>query len=124
MNAWAQTPETSAAQGLAHCNQCGACCRRNPCLLKPADVARLNQHVGPVHEYTALERTAAGRWQIRMRRPCRFLVENRCSIQEHKPSGGRDFECWTPDTRNYFWSPAELRRHLRIDVDAVLQGIR
>lgn len=105
--------ETSAAQGLDHCNGCGACCREAPCLLLPDDVPRITAHLGVSREYLMgalqIERTPRGQFQVRMKNPCTFLDGNRCEIHEAKPAGGRDFQCWTDNPQTYYWSEADMR---------------
>lgn len=107
--------ETSAAQGLKHCNQCGACCRAAPCLLLPKDVRRIADVLGESRKafgkHLQVERTPQGHWQVRMRAPCDFLDGNRCRLGENKPTGGAQYECWTPRTHalTYHWRPADLR---------------
>lgn len=107
-------PESSVAQGLTHCNGCGACCRTSPCLLMPEDVRRIADHLGESRRQFAqrlqVERTPDHRWQVRMRGPCSFLcADNRCDIHDVKPRPAREFECWVPDTRRYLWRESDLR---------------
>ena len=105
-------PETSAAQGLNHCNECGACCRLAPCSLLPHDVARIEAHVGrSIKTDIQIGRSKQGEFVVRMKPPCTFLKDNRCTIHEVKPTGGRQFECWNPETfkHRYEWSVSEIR---------------
>jgi hypothetical protein len=102
-----------------YCFDCGLCCRIHPCALSPQDlpviaeqfglsegelfsryliidyatVSRKKQYyicparkAGPIGEVASLE------WTF-LDSPCIFLVENRCTIQEVKPRGGREFFC-------------------------------
>jgi len=103
----AKIPETSVAQGLNYCNACGVCCRVSPCLLLPKDVARL-QAYGLQPEHLQIEHTPSGRWVVRMRPQCVFLDGNLCRVHDVKPTGGRDFRCWTENEQTYYWSPEEL----------------
>lgn len=114
MKTLADLPQTSLAQGLTHCNGCGACCRVSPCLLVPDDVRRIAEHLGESRKQFAhrvqVERTPDRRWQVRMRAPCSFLgADNRCAIHEVLPRPAREFECWVPDARRYLWSESDLR---------------
>ena len=103
--------ETSAVQGLDHCNECGACCRIAPCSLMPDDVARIEAHIGrSLLPSIQVGKRPSGEWVVRMKPPCDFLDGNRCTIHEVKPVGGREFECWNPAThrRTYHWSESDL----------------
>lgn len=108
-------PESSAAQGLSHCNGCGACCRISPCLLAPSDYTRLARHLGETKaqfaKHIRIERLPDGKFQVRMKPPCDFLNGNECTIQAHKPKGGAEFECWTPATYalSYHWTEKDFR---------------
>lgn len=110
---YAEAPETSAAQGLDHCNGCGLCCRVAPCLLLPADVPRLRKglrmSVRRLQAVIQVERTPAGHWQVRMRDPCPMLAGNECTIHAFKPTGGRDFKCWTDNPQTYHWTRRDLK---------------
>lgn len=41
---------------------------------------------------------------------CPFHIDDRCSVHENKPKGGKEFKCWVPETfdRTYFWSDRDL----------------
>jgi len=108
-----QIPESSVAQGQTQCNGCGACCRIAPCLLLPADIRRLCQGLGvsrrELSHKLQVERTPQGQWQVRMRNPCAYLQGNECAVHDFKPTGGRDFKCWSSNQKRYFWSESDLR---------------
>ena len=102
-------PVTSVAQGLSHCNGCGVCCR-DPCLLKPKDVAPIAKHLGVERavfvatqlDFIPLATQGFVYFAVRPKRRadghCHFLTDDkRCGIHEVKPWGGADFECWTPE---------------------------
>lgn len=109
-----QHPDTSAAQGLKHCNGCGVCCRIAPCLLVPRDVHRLSKHLDMsreqlAHKFLQIEGTPEGRFLVRLRGPCAFLDGNDCRIHAIKPKGGADYGCWKPNPQTYYWTPTALR---------------
>lgn len=101
--------ESSAARGLGHCNKCAACCQFAPCLLAPGDAERIAERIGETmaqfRESLQFERTPEGEMLVRMKPACRFLVGSDCSIQDFKPKGGADFECWNLATwsKTYHW---------------------
>lgn len=111
--------KTSAELGLAHCNQCGECCRQSTCHLEQKDVSRIAQHLG-------LSRREFARQYLQVFLPedsaavkprmtengCVFLKDNACSIHQVKPKGGREYECWTaqPHASRYWWPKQGLSR--------------
>lgn len=112
--------KTSADLGITHCNQCGECCRRSSCHLDEKDVSRIAQYLG-------LSRREFARQYLQVILPtsesaavkplmtddgCVFLKDSKCSIQEVKPKGGREYECWTvqPHASRYWWPKHGLSR--------------
>ena len=101
------------------CQQCGKCCEIHPCALAPDDLSRIANFLGLTEEelfrnflvldyvedsehgsyYVAPARNGdrAGRivdakWTF-AESPCIFLQDRRCSIEQVKPKGGREFYC-------------------------------
>jgi Fe-S-cluster containining protein len=107
--------------GLAYCTRCGECCRRSTCHIgsqQEAGViaARLGM---PLDEFLNTKVTAFkvdGGLAVKPRmgeHGCVFLTEaGECGIEDVKPSGGRDYECWTPATfapgveKKFWWARA------------------
>jgi Fe-S-cluster containining protein len=107
--------ETSAAQGSKECNRCGVCCESAPCLMLPDDVARLAQSPNGVRlDQLQVERLGPNAFQVRVShtgKRCVHLRDDRsCGIQEHKPTGGREYKCWDATTfsKRYVWKGGDL----------------
>lgn len=99
-------------RNITACDHCGACCTQSPCLLgSPREVERISRVVGyDIRRHIGIEKLENG-YQVRVsvQRPCVFF-NGRCSIQQVKPRGGREFECWKPDDRKYLWTTEQLAR--------------
>lgn len=109
---WRSLRETSAAQGLAHCNQCGKCCENSGCTLAAGDAERIAKHLGITLREFYRRHTAFADDAVVMLTPCNFYVNKLCSIQPVKPTGGREFECW--DLKPVpTWRVDDLRRAAR-----------
>lgn len=98
-------------RNITACDHCGVCCTRAPCLLgSPREVKNISRAVGyDIRQHLRIEKTDDG-IQVRISgAPCVFF-NGRCSIHHVKPKGGREFECWTPDDRRYYWTAAQLAK--------------
>lgn len=95
------------------CNHCGQCCKASPCLVGgPEEIAYISEYVGyDVRQHLQIERTPDGHRQVRIsnKSPCVFF-NGKCSIEEVKPKGGLEYECWNPATfsKTYYWSDSSL----------------
>lgn len=107
---------------IKHCNRCGECCRQSSCHLEPQDVSRIAQHLGVsrrafARQYLQTFEPVQGQVAVKPRMAeggCVFLRGNDCGIQDVKPKGGRDYECWTrkafESPRRYWWPKSGLNR--------------
>jgi Fe-S-cluster containining protein len=112
--------KTSAELGLTECNRCGGCCRNSTCHLSLGDVPKIAKHLGITGEefarkYLAIFRPQESRFAVKPRMTesgCVFLRGNDCAIQDVKPKGGREYECWTPQPHasRYWWPSSSLSR--------------
>jgi len=77
----------------------------------PRDLDRIACFLGGGVPGLVVEHTPDDHWQVRISAaPCRHLRNGRCGLQSVKPRGGREFECWNPETfeRTYYWSREQL----------------
>lgn len=98
---------------ITACDHCGACCQEAPCLLGSyKELRAIEERVGPIRDKIQVEDGPYG-WVVRISSaPCVFHKDDRCSIEDLKPSGGRDFKCWEPSTgkKQYKWTANQLRK--------------
>jgi Fe-S-cluster containining protein len=109
------------------CHQCGKCCIAHPCALAPDDVANIARFLSfirrgiiqsipsfglhcrfwreallpmPRKERRQTRKNCHKDWPL-LSSPCVFLSNNRCTIEEVKPRGGRELSCRLMTASNY-----------------------
>jgi Fe-S-cluster containining protein len=104
---------TIPLRNITECDHCGACCQAAPCTIGSyAELEHIEQTLGrSIRDGLWVARMHDGFFVIISQPPCRFHIDNRCSINEVKPLGGRMFKCWDKSTYTGAtgWSEDELR---------------
>ena len=75
------------------CTQCGNCCKSLMVNIDEAEATNLATHLGQTRETfdeKYISKGESGRMVINSI-PCHFLVENSCSVYEHRFAGCREF---------------------------------
>ena len=143
---------TIATQEKTHpCQQCGKCCETHPCALAPEDLPKIANflsltqedlflsflvldyvedetssrsfYVTPARKNEQPGRIVDANWTY-INEPCVFLVNRKCSIEQVKPRGAKEFYCglMTDSDQNLIgyskkrsaqeWSQVDLLRSL------------
>lgn len=81
---------------LVDCAECGNCCREVSPTLSEAEVHALSRHLGMdgaefVSKYLRPAEPAQEVPWVMRQRPCPFLIDNRCTVYESRPSNCRDY---------------------------------
>jgi Fe-S-cluster containining protein len=76
------------------CTECAHCCKTMTPIFLPEDMTRISKHLGITvaqlkKQYITKEKDS-GKWVI-SEHPCKFLVDNKCSIYEVRPLDCAEF---------------------------------
>ncbi|MCX6211103.1 MAG: YkgJ family cysteine cluster protein [Bacteroidetes bacterium] len=85
---------------MINCTDCGNCCKSLMVNIDEEEATNLAQHLGKSREdfeEAYISKGESGRMVINAI-PCHFLVENSCSVYEHRFAGCREFPAFhVPD---------------------------
>lgn len=100
-------------RNITACDHCGVCCEQHPCLLSNYRDFRKVEELHPdAKKHIRIEKDGE-RFRVRISAgPCVYHIDNRCSIEDIKPAGGRDFKCWDLATyaKTFHWTHNQLRK--------------